>query len=140
MRRPVSGHTTIIAADGAVRLRFERLAVRVARGADAGKEVELGADEVRVGTHPSNQLALTDPTVSRFHLRLRGDERGVRAIDLDSANGTCVGGLRVRDVYVGDGTVLELGDTAIELRRLSEGGEVELPADEVFGELVGRST
>ncbi len=140
MTRQAAGHTTIVAADGAVRLRFERIAVRVSRGADTGKEVELGADEVRVGTHPSNQLALTDPTVSRFHLRLRGDQRGVRAIDLDSANGTHVAGLRVRDVYVGDGTVIELGDTALELHTLSEVGEVELPADEVFGELVGRST
>ena len=139
MTRAVSGHTTIVAADGAVRLRFDRVMVRVTRGADAGKEVELGADEVRVGTHPSNQLALSDPTVSRFHLRLRGDERGVRAIDSDSANGTRVGGLRVRDVYVGDGMVIELGDTALELATVAP-GEVELPGDEVFGELVGRST
>ena len=139
MSRPVAGHTTILAPDGAVRLRFDRILVRVVRGPDLGREVELGADEVRVGTHPSNQLVLTDPTVSRFHLRLRGDEKGVRAIDLDSANGTRVAGLRVRDVYVGDGTVIELGDAAIELRALGEGGEVELPADEVFGELVGRS-
>jgi transcriptional regulator with GAF, ATPase, and Fis domain len=135
----VAGHTTILAPDGAVRLRFDRIAVRVTRGPDLGREVELGADEVRVGTHPSNQLVLSDPTVSRFHLRLRGDDKGVRAIDLDSANGTRVGGLRVRDVYVGDGTVLEVGDAAIELRALAEGGEVELPPDEVFGELVGRS-
>ncbi|MBE7448496.1 MAG: sigma 54-interacting transcriptional regulator [Kofleriaceae bacterium] len=140
MARPTADHTTRLPAEGPVRLSFERVAVRVTRGPDRGAEVELGADEVRVGTHPSNQLVLTDPTVSRFHLRLRGDPRGVRAIDLDSANGTRVAGLRVRDVHLGDGAVLELGETALELRALGEQGELELPADERFGELVGRST
>ena len=139
MARPVAGLTTIVLPDGAVRVRFDRLAARVVRGPDAGREIEIGAAEVRVGSHPSNQLVLADPRVSRFHLRLAGDERGVRAIDLGSANGTTIAGLRVRDVYIGDGTVIEVGDSALEIRALGGAGEEALPADEVFGELVGRS-
>src|SRR4051794_39456423 len=113
--RPMRGLTTIVAPDGAVRVSFERLAVRVVRGPGVGREIEIGAGEVRIGSHPSNQLVLDDSRVSRFHLRLVADERGLRAIDLDSANGTSIAGMRVRDVYVGDGAVLELGDSALQL-------------------------
>ncbi len=130
--------TTLVTTDGRVQLRLQRLVVRVGRGPDRGLEVELGDIAIGVGTHPSNQLVLTDTQASRFHLEVVRDERGVRAIDLDSANGTTAGGLRIRDVYVTDGTVLELGASALELRAVGETTQ-ELPASESFGELLGQS-
>jgi pSer/pThr/pTyr-binding forkhead associated (FHA) protein len=115
MARQVAGRTTQIAPDGAVRIRYERLRARVVRGPDVGREVEVGTEDVGIGSHPSNPLALTDSGVSRFHARLVVGPRGVRLLDLDSANGTRVAGLAVRDVYVTDGLVVELGDSAIGL-------------------------
>ena len=62
-----------------------RLSIAVARGTDAGRliEPEAGAGarsceshdttsrrSVSVGTAPDNDLVLTDPTVSRYHLEL----------------------------------------------------------------------
>ncbi|MBK9030943.1 MAG: sigma 54-interacting transcriptional regulator [Myxococcales bacterium] len=139
MARQVAGKTTYVAPDGAVRVSYERLRARVVRGPDAGTSIEVGADDLGIGAHPSNQLVLTDARVSRFHVRLTRDPRGLRALDLDSANGTRVQGLAIRDVYLTDGVVLEVGDSAIEL--VAEGGaaEEELPAIDHFGELLGRS-
>ena len=137
-RRAGTGQTTQITPDGGLQIREQRLVVRVMRGPDTGLEVELGDLAVGIGTHPSNQLVLTDGRASRFHLELVRGERGARALDLDSANGTTAGRLRVRDVYVGDGTVLELGDSAIEIRALGETTH-DLPASETFGELLARS-
>ncbi len=122
-----------------MRVRHEGLLIRVVRGAGQGRELELGSDDLGIGSHPSNQLVIDDARVSRFHLKIVRDELGTRAIDLDSANGTFASGLRVRDVYVGDGAVLELGDTALELRAHGEVAEEELPPSENFGELIGRS-
>ena len=139
MARAIAGKTTIVGPDGAVRVRYDRLRARVIRGGEVGATVEVGADAVGIGSHPSNQLVLTDARVSRFHARLVRDDRGVRAIDLDSANGTRVAGLTIRDVYVVDGTVLELGDTAIEVSVDGDPAEDELPAIDHFGELLGRS-
>ena len=135
---PVAAKTTLVSADGGLQVREQRLLVRVVRGPDTGLEVELGDLPVGIGTHPSNQLVLTDGRASRFHLELVRGERGARALDLDSANGTTAGRLRVREVYVGDGTVLELGDSAIEIRALGETTH-DLPASETFGELIARS-
>lgn len=72
----------------------------------------LGRDEV-----------LSDPLVSRRHLRLRLHGRRVRARDCGSVNGTYrywhLGlWLRLRrEVRLREGTLLRLGDSVLELRR-----------------------
>ncbi|MBP8811023.1 MAG: sigma 54-dependent Fis family transcriptional regulator [Kofleriaceae bacterium] len=139
MARQVAGRTTQIAPDGAVRIRYERLRARVVRGPDVGREVEVGTEDVGIGSHPSNPLALSDSGVSRFHARLVVGPRGVRLLDLDSANGTRIAGLAVRDVYVTDGLVVELGDSAIELRGAGAPAEEDLLPIDHFGELFGRA-
>ena len=118
MARQLAAQTTFVGADGPLRVRYERLRLRVIRGPDAGATVAMATDDLGIGSHPSNQLVLTDARVSRFHARLTRDERGLRALDLDSANGTLINGLAIRDVYLGAGHVLELGDSAIEIAAL----------------------
>ena len=139
MARQLAAQTTFVGPDGPLRVRYERLRLRVIRGPDAGATIAMAADDLGIGSHPSNQLVLSDPRVSRFHARLTRDDRGLRAVDLDSANGTRVSGVTIRDVYVGAGQVIELGDSAIEV--VPDGGdaEEELPPIDHFGELLGRS-
>ncbi|MEZ4404834.1 MAG: sigma 54-interacting transcriptional regulator [Kofleriaceae bacterium] len=139
MARQLPGQTTFVGPDGVVRVRYQALQATVVRGHSQGATVAIGADEVGLGSHPSNVLALDDPRVSRFHARLVRDARGLRVVDLDSANGTRVGGVVVRDVYVADGMVVELGDSAVQLTASGGDAEEELPAIDHFGELLGRS-
>src|SRR5262245_28745605 len=65
-----------------------RFRISIVEGPQAGKSWESGTDRCSIGSHPSNDLVIEDPTVSRFHceIRITADEARVR--DLDSRNGT----------------------------------------------------
>ena len=68
------------------------------RGRDgAGTSKVVDGTVVRVGSHPSNDLVVDDPEVSRFHLRLEQTPDGWRIRDEGSLNGTWVDDVRVRD-------------------------------------------
>ena len=65
-------------------------------GPDRGKALRVAKEEVIVGTGPSADLRLTDPTVSRNHLALRLTSDGILVTDLDSTNGTRIDKRRIR--------------------------------------------
>ena len=50
---------------------------------------------VAVGREPDNDLVVRSPLVSRYHVRFVRDDRGWRYLDLDSARGTWLNGLRM---------------------------------------------
>jgi len=89
----------------------------VVRGEDRGQELELDvAGEVRVGRGRSADFSLSDPSVSRHHVTLIYDGRGVRARDEGSGNGTLKNGVPLEgEAALVDGDELELGETAIKL-------------------------
>jgi two-component system, NtrC family, response regulator GlrR len=120
-------------------LNLRRAVVRVAQGADAGATVEAKGERLAIGTHPSNDLVLRDPKVSRFHCELRLGKDGARVRDAGSTNGTWLDGTRVESAWLRDGSTLRLGDAV--LRFEAAAGVIELPLSEKtqFGELVGRS-
>ena len=60
MARQLAAQTTFVGADGPLRVRYERLRLRVIRGPDAGATVAMATDDLGIGSHPSNQLVLTD--------------------------------------------------------------------------------
>jgi DNA-binding NtrC family response regulator len=89
-----------------------RLRVRLVEGPDRDRVVEHYGERVGVGTSPANELTLTDPTVSHYHLELRCED-GVRVKDLGSRNGTYIGDVRINEVVVPVGTRLRLGRTVL---------------------------
>ncbi|RMH43498.1 MAG: FHA domain-containing protein [Deltaproteobacteria bacterium] len=137
---PRRAATTVVQVAGRdVALRVRRVRFDVTAGPSAGARAELSGRRLAIGSHPSNDLVVVDPKVSRFHLRIEASDRGLRAIDTNSANGTAVNGVRVRDAYLDDGAVIAIGDSQIAVRRLDGDVEVELSADDRFGDAVGRS-
>src|SRR6185437_13329252 len=114
------------------------LALEVIEGADLGARAELAGHELVVGADPSSTLVLRDPRVSRFHVRITADDTGLLLRDRGSANGTYVGGLRVREVYLHDGARIELGDTVIVAKVGGGEQDIELSPDERFGAAFGR--
>jgi len=118
------------------RVSAPRIEVTVER--EAGKQAErvqvLDTELVRIGSHPSNDVTLGDPLVSRFHCRLTRTGRGWRLTDTGSRNGLRVGGVRVRD---GDllqpETRVELGDSSLRVRELAPVGEQEVLGLPSFG-------
>jgi len=108
------------------RLLRRKLEIEVLKGPDAGKRAVFGAEEVNVGTLGSNDLALTDSAVSRYHLRIATGVRGFELHDLDSTNGTFIGSLRIGDVTLSQPAEVRVGESVLRLTPLSEEEEVPL--------------
>src|SRR3954465_1793012 len=91
-----------------------RLRVRIAEGPDRERVLEHYGERVGIGTSPANELTLTDPTVSHYHLELRCED-GVLVKDLGSRNGTFVGDVRINEAVVPIGTRIRIGRTILAL-------------------------
>jgi len=115
------------------------LTVQREHGKDSDQVVNFEGDLCRIGTHSSNDLVLTDPSVSRFHCKLQRCAEGWRIVDTSSLNGTFIGGLRVRDADVPDGTVLALGDSKVRVRSAASASEAPIATEASFGSMLGSS-
>lgn len=74
--------------------------------------VQLGADVVSIGRHPSNTVPLTDEKASRRHCVIEPDpEGGFRLRDLGSRNGTRLNGIGIDRTPVASGDIIQVGDT-----------------------------
>jgi DNA-binding NtrC family response regulator len=132
-------HTIAIARGGRVeglRRRVYRLTVGRGKGALVCRSID---DSVTIGSHAGNGLVIADPTVSRFHARIELDRNGFLLTDLDSTNGTWVGGMRVSAVYLPSKAKLQLGDVEVLFEVQKEAEELPLLQADRFGALVGQS-
>jgi DNA-binding NtrC family response regulator len=130
------------AASKAVRtcdVETQATVVRVLAGPDAGLERTFSHPVVRVGADPDNDLALTDESVSRFHLELTRTGEGIAFRDLGSTNGTRAGGISVREGSFPQKAELALGQTRLEIRASSEKLSGMVVPGERFAGMVGRS-
>jgi DNA-binding NtrC family response regulator len=105
-------------------------------GVDQGAHGEAQDEMLTVGTAATNDLVLTDPTVSGFHLELTRSTTGVSVKDLSSTNGTWLGDCRVERATVVPGTMLRIGNTEL---RISDGAGavVEVFESDHLGDLYG---
>jgi DNA-binding NtrC family response regulator len=120
-------------------LEVRRFHLTVVEGASAGRNWESSADRCSIGSHPSNDLVLEDPSVSRFHCELHIDARGVRVRDLGSRNGTVVDGIRVIEAFLRPRSVLKLGRCAITFQLRADRVALPLSSRSELGALVGTS-
>jgi DNA-binding NtrC family response regulator len=138
-RQPRRGTTILSAGGRVVGMRVRDLSLAVVAGPDLGASAVLAGRELRIGADPANHLTLDDPSVSRFHCRVVADDRGYRLIDENSANGTHLNGVRVRDAYLPDPARIEIGGSALSVSFGEGEREIELSAAEHFGGAIGRS-
>lgn len=77
--------------------------------------LSLGPDTVTIGRLKTNALVLDNPGVSRHHLRIDGDPSGTVFVmeDLQSLNGTYVGGRKVSACVLKNGDEIHLGKHSI---------------------------
>jgi DNA-binding NtrC family response regulator len=113
--------------------------VEVVAGPDKGKKVSTLEGLVRVGSDPTNDLVLTDTTVSRRHIEIERTTRGLLLRDLTSRNGTFIEGRQILQVYLDAGDKISLGKTRLAIKQKTKDTEIELLDAETFGELVGTS-
>ncbi len=119
-------------------LRARRYQLVVIKGPEKGREVRLEGGTLLVGTHANNDLVLTDPTVSRYHLEISVRQSGVHIRDLDTTNGTFCGGTRLGSVTVeGVARVKVGGNTELEILPEDEPIEVAPWTGSRFGAAIG---
>jgi transcriptional regulator with GAF, ATPase, and Fis domain len=104
-----------------------------------GKVVRGDKRSLLLGTHPSADVVLDDPLVSRLHARLDVEDRDYVLRDLGSTNGTRVGGMRIREACLDDGAEIDLGGVKLKFRLLDEPFEIPLAEQDRFEDLLGRS-
>jgi DNA-binding NtrC family response regulator len=110
----------------------------VVTGPDEGAEVPLEHRGV-VGAEEGCDLVLHDPAVSRRHVAISRVGGSIRVKDLQSRNGTFLGGTRLHEAEVPLGAVLTVGGTAIAVQTRWHVREVPPSAARQFGELRGDS-
>ena len=110
-----------------------RIRVLVLDGPDRGAVREAPGIGAGLGTSSDNEIVLSDPAVSRYHLELRW-QGGILVRDLGSRNGTFIDGMRIRQATVPPGTCVRIGQSVV---RLMDGGReplrAQLPAPEIPG-------
>jgi DNA-binding NtrC family response regulator len=116
--------------------------VVVLEGPDQGRVVEIDQESpsrLLIGTSPSCEIRLTDPSVSRRHAALEPSDDRFRVTDLSSTNGTFLDRIAVLSAYVRGGETLRVGRTVLSLEaEIVAEPECE-PEVAAFGPLIGGS-
>ncbi len=120
-------------------VRVHEWSVEVAAGPDKGAQIRTLQSLVRIGAENLNDLVLTDQTVSRRHAELERTARGFVVRDLGSRNGVFLEGHQVLQAFVKPGDKLMVGKTRLSVRQEARPTELELVAEDRFGELYGSS-
>jgi two-component system response regulator GlrR len=124
---------------GTRRVQIRGWSVEVVAGPDKGKKATTLDALIRIGSDPTCDLVLEDPTVSRRHLELERGPRGLIVRDLGSRNGVYLQDRQVLSAVAQPNDTLSLGKTKLKVRQEGKPVERDLEASDRFGELVGTS-
>ncbi len=113
--------------------------VVIASGDDSGKEFELTKPRIGGGRSIINDIPIADKAVSGTHFEIIGEDDGYRLIDLNSTNGTFVGELRIKEVFLRPGLTFRVGHTELRFQPLQDVVEIALSQKDNFGEVIGSS-
>lgn len=100
-------------------------ALEIISGEGAGRKINLGEDEIRIGRSEDSGILIREQTVSKNHARILRSGSGFAVEDLGSINGTAVNGDKVGRKLLENGDEITVGGTVI--RFLAErGGESKI--------------
>jgi len=114
------GHSTVVGPSVAPTLE-------IVRGNEQGKTVRLKL-KTRIGRERDNDLALTDPSVSRYHAVIELVQGQWVIRDMGSANGTLVNGQPITEAHpLAPGDGITVGDTEFVYQPSQVGSSVGAP-------------
>jgi DNA-binding NtrC family response regulator len=83
----------------------------------------ISTETFTIGKDPDNALAVQDRFISSKHLKVTRREGTFHVLDLNSTNGTFLGGVRLFEAELPLNTVLRVGETELIFERLSQGAQ-----------------
>jgi DNA-binding NtrC family response regulator len=130
-------HTIEVRVGTVAPIQVEKCKLLVIDGPNRGTELILDKTIIRIGANEKNDLVLPDNTVSRFHCEIRqiGDE--YLLVDRASTNGTYIGQLRVREVFLYPDVEVHIGNTLVRFAPLIEELHVVPMARSRYGDMIG---
>ncbi|HKA90054.1 MAG TPA: sigma 54-interacting transcriptional regulator [Haliangiales bacterium] len=131
--------TTVFDGGRATVRRLRKAKLVVATGPDAGREVDMGKPRVSGGRSIINDLVLQDKAVSGTHFEVAVKDDGYHLKDLDSRNGTFVGDLRVREVFLRPGMTFRVGQSDIRFQTTADLVDIALSERDKFDRVIGGS-
>jgi DNA-binding NtrC family response regulator len=81
---------------------------------------QLDAERFTVGKDPANTVVIQDRFISHKHLEVKRRESGFYVRDLNSTNGTFMGGVRLFEAEIPLNTVLRVGEAELHFEPISE--------------------
>lgn len=119
---PASGgaFTELINQSGGAQQPASQVPTRlvITEGSREGMEMPLGGGPITIGRSSESNVVIRDDYTSTHHARLDLRADGWLLTDLESTNGTFVGGQKVTaPVTVAERTPITIGTTTFELRR-----------------------
>ncbi len=83
-------------------------------GPNRGTKITLDKNITGIGKRETNNLVLTDKTVSRNHIEIKYSADSFLLVDLGSTNGSFLNGSRVKEAYLSPGDLIKIGNTTLE--------------------------
>ena len=131
--------TSAISTINPRRLHIRRARLACTSGDESGQSWLMERDVIHIGSQSGCDVVLSDSTVSRRHAEILRTKDGIILRDLGSTNGTFVGPVRVKEVFLAPDTHFKVGRTEIVFTPIDEIIDVK-PSDEAsFEGLVGDS-
>ncbi|MGK0358009.1 MAG: chromosome segregation ATPase [Bradymonadia bacterium] len=112
--------------------RQARLAYTLPDGSEHEHMLDQGASTT-IGRHPQCTITVTQPSVSRRHVRIWHETGSFLVEDLGSSNGTYINGQKVTRATLTEGCELRCGDFALQYGSVSKAPPVSPPTSAPSG-------
>ena len=111
----------------------------VTAGPDVGRRVSAEFGSVLVGSGVACDLRLSDPLVSRQHIDVSCEAKGVRVVDRGSRNGTYFHGARITDLRLTADAEITVGGTRLLIQLNKSPTQIPFSTRTRFGSAVAHS-
>ncbi len=131
--------TSTIAEPQRRQIHIRRGRLSCVSGPDVGASWAVDRDVLHIGAMDTNDVVLNDSTVSRRHAEVARTRDGVILRDCGSTNGTFVGPVRVREVFLTPETRFRVGKSELVFIPEDEVIDITPSSKSSLDQLVGRS-
>jgi DNA-binding NtrC family response regulator len=101
------------------------------------REQTFDREEVTLGAMEDNDVVLSDPTVSRYHCKIRQEDTGYVLIDQRSTNGTFINNVRIREAFLSPGCTIQVGQCKLKFNARDEKVDLVPSARDQLGSIIG---